>query len=963
MIPPSASTPVAGVDDAAPWRPLVNHAAIVLAFFTILFAWLYGRPFLEHRLVAESDIYEQFLPMFLSPITIWSSYEYSGTPAFADPQDSPFYPLHFFFARVVGSWNAFVISAFVLAACFTYAYVYSLTRSRRAALFAGLAFGLSEAVMERVGHLPTLHATAWLPLILLCIDRLRGGNPRAWVALGAIAAAMATLGGHPQLVLYEVYLCGLYAFAGGLFERAQPRYYLRLAAMVTLGVLLAAVKVLPILETSGLTARQTLSFDAFVSHANTPEQMLSALFPAIIHDGREAPTFVGLSTLVFATAAGARLLRDWRVAFWACIAVATFLLGTGASTPMAQMAYQLPLYDKFRVEARHLILGAFALTALAGFGLAAVQRQDVPRRAVYLASALLLSSMAGGLAVLAAFPQAFELDHRRHLPWTLPIWSGAIWISVVLGLCAAVACAGVARHPRSRRWTLALALALAIDLVLALPYNITVSGLEVPSIPAAAGGPSVHAERLAAGLAPAHQRLLSPAGTNVDAVVPAVFARTWQIPIAGGYGAMLLARYNSLAMIGTNGSIDPLALTDGNTALDLLAVKYVAVRAADLVPSQTTVRGDIEWASSAMELPIGVPRCGQNDGGTASYAIPPSVPIVGIAIVARMRCAEDVVHGTEVARLRVSGPGGFVFERPLLAGIDVAEAGLANPSLQRRARHAPARVFDATSSQWSYLVRLDLPASVQGMTLRVDSAPTSGWLEIERLSIVASDGRSLPLTTPGILFNVDRWREIERFATSRVTDRGSDEAADGEEEYVVFENRRALPRAWIADEVIALNDREMLTAIHYSRLPDGRRFDPGRMALVESPQEPQRHSTGPSTALIRSLRDGAFTIDVTSAGGGFLVLSESFYPGWRAHIDDRVLPVHRTNVSLQGVFVPPGHHVVVFELVSNTLRPGAVVTVLAAVALVVLVGGPVWRSQRRSRTTETQRHRGLLSNS
>ena len=932
-----------------PWRSLLTHAAVVLAFFTALFGWLYAGPFLDHRLVAESDIYEQFLPMFLSPITIWSSYEYSGTPAFADPQDSPFYPLHFFFARVVGSWNAFVICAFVLAACFTYAYVYSLTRSRRAALFAGLAFGLSEAVMERVGHLPTLHATAWLPLILLCIDRVRGGNPQAWIALGAIAAAMATLGGHPQMVLYEFYLCGLYAFAGGVFERAQPRYYLRLVAMLTLGVLLAAIKVLPILETSDLTARQALPFAAFVSHANTPEQMLSALFPAIVHEGREAPTYVGLSTLVFATAAAARLLRDWRVAFWACIAVVAFLIGTGASTPVAEMAYQLPLYYKFRVGARHLILGTFALTALAGFGLAAVQRRDISRRAVYVASAALLSCVAGGLAVLAAFPQAFELDNQRQLPWTLPIWSGAVWISVALGLVAAVACAGVARHPGSRRWTLVLTLALALDLVVALPYNISFSGLEVPSIPVVAGRPSVHAERLAAGLAPAHQRLLSPAGTNVDAVVPAVFARTWQIPIAGGYGAMLLARYNSLAMMGTNGSIDPLALTDDNTALDLLAVKYVAVRTADLVPAVTSVHGNIEWASSPMELPIGVPRCGKNDGGTASYAIPPGVTVASIAIVARMRCGEDVVQGTEVARLKVTGPAGFEFERPLLAGIDVAETGLASSDLERRARHRPARVFDATSSQWSYLVRLDLPAPVQAMTLRVDSAPTSGWLEIERLSILASDGRSVPQTTPGILFNVDRWRETDRFATSRVTDRGADETGDEEEEYVVFENRRALPRAWIADEVIALGDREMLTAIHYSRLPDGRRFDPARMALVESPQQPQRYSAGASTASVRSVRDGAISIDVTSVGGGFLVLSESFYPGWRARIGDRILPVQRTNVSLQGVVIPPGQHVVVFELASNTFRLGAAITVLTAVALAVLVGTS-WSRTRRRRT-------------
>ena len=63
------------------------------------------------------------------------------------------------------------------------------------------------------------------------------------------------------------------------------------------------------------------------------------------------------------------------------------------------------------------------------------------------------------------------------------------------------------------------------------------------------------------------------------------------------------------------------------------------------------------------------------------------------------------------------------------------------------------------------------------------------------------------------------------------------------------------------------------------------------------------------------------------------MLSESFYPGWRARINDRILPVYRTNVSLQGVALPPGRHVVEFELVSSTLRTGAAVSALALLVL------------------------------
>ena len=98
----------------------LRHALIVVAGFCVLFGWVYATPLIEGSFLAESDIYEQFLPHFLAPIMTWSNYEFAGMPAFADPQDTAFYPIQFVFARILGSWNGFIVSAFVLASYFTY---------------------------------------------------------------------------------------------------------------------------------------------------------------------------------------------------------------------------------------------------------------------------------------------------------------------------------------------------------------------------------------------------------------------------------------------------------------------------------------------------------------------------------------------------------------------------------------------------------------------------------------------------------------------------------------------------------------------------------------------------------------------------------------------------------------------------------------------------------------------------
>ena len=361
------------------------HATAVVFAYTILFTWLFARPIITRAYLSESDLFEYYLPIFLAPITTWSSFEFSGLPAFADPGDFTSYLPHFFFARIVGSWTGFIVSAFVLAASFTYAFVYRITRSRTAAAFAGLAYGMSEALVERLPHLGTLHCFAWLPLILLAIEGLRGEHRRRWTAIGGLAVASAFLSGHPQPAVYTVYVTALYALVAARADRADRRYFLSVGVMYFTGGLLASIKAIPLVEASFLMARQEVNLGQFTGHGNSPAQMLSTLFPTILHEGREAPTYVGLATLLFAFVGASLVQRNWRVAFWVCVSVVALLIGAGQATPVAQLLYALvPLYQKFRVGARHLFLAAFGAAFLAGYAIAAIQRDEVS--AVALAS-------------------------------------------------------------------------------------------------------------------------------------------------------------------------------------------------------------------------------------------------------------------------------------------------------------------------------------------------------------------------------------------------------------------------------------------------------------------------------------------------------------------------------------------------------------------------------------------------
>jgi hypothetical protein len=728
-------------------------------------------------------------------------------PVLADPANFDFYVPNVIFGELMRSWTAVVMSAPLLAACFTYAYVFDTTQSRAAAAYSALAYGLSEEMLERLRHINHVHAIAWLPLIVLSLDRVRGDRPRRWIAIGAFAVGSCILAGHPQPAMYVMYCAGLYALTGVIVHRTprggapsggsgmrDPLLWRRIrdvAAMFALGILLSAVKALPLIEARTLVVRsEGLTFERFVGPSLSWAQMFTFVFPTILHQPiTELPTYVGLGTLLLAQIGVVRFRADWRVAFWVVASLVGVGMALGTSTPLATAAYYVPLYPWFRNLSRHLFLFAFGVSVLAGFGVAAFQRGQVSMRAVRRTVGLLAIVMGAGAMLMRAFPESFPVEgpHSEPGPGPLAIVSIGVWMQfAILAVLVGVA-VWMTRHwrsgslfERSRRFTPLLLMAiLIVDLLSALPYDIKRDGIEFYAITDAETRPSVHAQAIGRAMEPTHARALAIGGTQVDVVLPATFARAWRIPIAGGYGAMLIDRLSRLATMGTNGEVRPGVLADEDATLDLLAVKYVIVNADQLA--------------------------------------------------------------------------------------------------------------DPVRDRW--------------------------------------------------LHGSDRWREAMHFRTSRETDRGVDEEAEGETDVSVFENRRALPRAWLVASVMPMFDDAAITTIKTSRVPDGSRFEPRDMAVVDpSNPLPVSHFTpGASDVRVDRIGDGDIGLRVSSDGGGFLVLSENAYPGWRARIDGADALVYRADVTLQGVIVPSGVHRVDFTMESRSLRAGMIASGIAALLCVGLL--------------------------
>ncbi len=170
----------------------------------------------------------------------------------------------------------------------------------------------------------------------------------------------------------------------------------------------------------------------------------------------------------------------------------------------------------------------------------------------------------------------------------------------------------------------------------------------------------------------------------------------------------------------------------------------------------------------------------------------------------------------------------------------------------------------------------------------------------------------------------------------------------------VYRNPDPLPRAWLVSEARTVPDPAgALAALQ----EEG--FDPTREVILLEDQIPPGFVPdveGPPGAVrITGYGPNELWLEVDSPGPAYLVLSEVWYPGWRATVDGRPTPVLRANYGLRGVAVPGGQVRVRVWFAPAPFRLGGLAGVLGLVWLAAVVG---WGGGRRGPPPTTRRPPG-----
>lgn len=580
-------------DEVTTGRREAGALVAALVAYSLFYGVFFVQSILSGNLIAPSDSLDFGVSAYLSSPTVWTEGMWSGYPAAADPQALTWYPVLRLFRALGADWNAFLIAAYVLTSTTVFLFVRRLTRSTLAGAFSGFVCGFSGIMVGYVTNFNQIHAFAWVPLVLYGLQLIREGLHRPGAAVAALAIALMWLAGHPQVPVYATYL-GAGLLAGGLLvdRPARPVAVARLwwaGAALAVGLMLAAIALIPMAELSGFTARADASWELYASSALPTRELLGLLVPFVFggfwtqsgtvpYAGATGDSgYAGLLAVVLALAAPLLLPSHRREAgLWLTLMVVEVLLCLGPATPIGALFYYAPGYSGFQAPLRHLFLVTLCLSVSSGLAIAGLAERRERRGA--LAAAVLAVTLLGaiGVAVLVwQTPTVRELfeGQASYAPWA--IWwplgmAGGLVLVVLMGQ----------RLPDGRGGAVAfgvLLITFQVGDVAMLHYRWPGRQFEYADIRRTEAVPHPRMVALGAELEGTGGRVLASDGSKNQFLLPNL-TRPWGIPAASGTGSLGIKRYLEAVSMETSGGVTPESLSAAHRGLDLFGVRYALVR-------------------------------------------------------------------------------------------------------------------------------------------------------------------------------------------------------------------------------------------------------------------------------------------------------------------------------------------------------------------------------------------------
>ncbi|QPC83606.1 YfhO family protein [Phototrophicus methaneseepsis] len=931
----------------------------ILPYLLIILLALLALPELAFtdRILARGDTFAYFYPYWdarqlafqAGQLPLWTADIFMGAPLLANPQIGIFYPLNWLVTPFPApdAVRYSVLMHIILAGIGTYILARRLAGERLPALVAALIFMLGGMLGGHLEQVNQLQGLAWLPwLILVYQEAMTQPRWGRWLLLFGIIWAIQIFTGHTQTTFMAGIAMALYGLVFSLQSKPRLRHLLIAIGVLVGGTILAALlalpQLLPTLELSGMSNRSSFDVYAVTAFSLPLHYLPRALLPS--YDGQLFTEYLGYIGIIGMGLAiiGAIMPRSghsmprWP---WLVLTILGLLLALGRYAPLYWTIGELPGFNLFRVPARWLALYTLGTAMLAAAGLQAMLHGLRPSPTVLSIVLMLLS----GLMLLARFVIGTLIDPSEIVGPAVP--TSVTMLGWLLALAALIfiiymAVRLSAWQPRGRFIAKVLIVALAAGELIAagriMPYH---------------------------NLAPREAYLSQTLTTrqlhilNEDDVVPPRVLPISMLAFDPGNRNILEARYaawglderatfNALVAIKKQEMLFPnLPLTWDVPSVDgfgggVLPTTYYTQFTSLMLPPDSFYR--------ALDG-----RLGERMASAACRGL----------CMTDSRYLQMIDAGYLIADKTFDIPYEGVFYDTSLSMPWQAMTLRVEPTFQATEIHLllPSGVTPPTGE-------IDLIGDDSEATLSLDSAETVAFEDFTLLRLQVSapmDVRSIELDDLAIETSeaveteeaeAEPTAAMHLYAVTLVDSRTGtywQVPLDGwmrvlSSDIKIYERENTLGRAYMVPNVITVPDTWAGSeeAVAYIRQAD---FDPAQTAIIHTEAPPQTEAatttsttsdaTSAGTATITHYEDTRVEISVTSEDGGYLILSDAYYPGWKATMDNTEMPIYRANVMFRAVEVPAGEHVIVFTFEPTMWIVAIGVGVAAWVVILVLLIG------------------------
>lgn len=408
-------------------RPFFIYALLnIIFFYSILFG---SSNFIIH------DNFNFFFPSFIERGIIWNYRLQMGYPVGHDPQFQVFYILKYIFPPTVLGFNFFLIFSVVLASYFAYLLIYKITKHFAGSLFGGLVFGWSGNFIAQSTMAVVLSSSLWLPLVLLLhILLIENRNNKKFFVLNSIVIFMNISSGSPQISIFNLGFAYLYI----IFQyRNDKEFYhsLGVTFLSTLvGLLLSSVVIFPTLELMKFSLRSVEpSIDSFNSYSFKLSDFLKIIYPYVfgglieneifnfksiyqisgVDNFHEHQRYMGIITILIVLLSF-KEISSKRLKYFIFFSLSFYIIySMGAETPIGKLLFNIPLINKFRGPNRHFLEISLLISILSSFGIKRLDSINLPSRNEKVI--FLIGLLALFLILILGINLNFDLKNKYNL--------------------------------------------------------------------------------------------------------------------------------------------------------------------------------------------------------------------------------------------------------------------------------------------------------------------------------------------------------------------------------------------------------------------------------------------------------------------------------------------------------------------------------------------------------------------